>query len=116
MFGFCNIPKPLNNVSVLLNLATIKKPRQYYHNKEDAKEKIIRLVTDEKIRNKLRLIKNSSIPYRSLPKSTLALKNKKNLYSISNYNKISFFKNETLCITELDNITSTLIMQKKHNK
>merc|ERR1711974_409247 len=36
MLGFCNIPKPLNNVSVLLNLTTIEKPRQYYHNNEDA--------------------------------------------------------------------------------
>merc|ERR1712187_277871 len=111
--GFCNIPKPLNNVSVLLNLTTIEKLRQYYHNNEDANQKIIRLANDEKIRHKQGLIKMSSIPCRSLPKPTSVVENRKNINNIARENEILFFKNETSCITELENMTSPLMMQKK---
>merc|ERR1712187_39672 len=78
--------------------------------------KIIRLANDEKIRHKQGLIKMSSIPCRSLPKPTSVVENRKNINNIARKNEILSFKNETFCITELENMTSTLIMQKKYNK
>merc|ERR1712187_103111 len=86
------------------------------HNNEDANQKIIRLANDEKIRYKQGLIKMSSIPCRSLPKPTSVVKNRKKINNIARKNEILSFKNETFCITELENMTSTLIMQKKYNK